>query len=70
MPEKNRKMPRAKKPGTRKTAEKKGGKKSAAARSVAPTFAAPIPTGTISPNNAAVITDASGNEHGLGHVYI
>src|SRR5438094_10214708 len=63
-------MPKAKKPGIHKSAPRKGAKKSvSASTAVAPTSAAPVPTGIVSPNNAAVITDGSGNEHGLGHVY-
>src|SRR6266480_1840646 len=61
-------MPKAKKPGIHKSAPRKGAKKSASASTaVAPTSAAPVPTGIVSPNNAAVITDGSGDEHGLGH---
>ncbi len=63
-------MPKAKKPGIRKSASKRGAKKSVSASTAGlPTFVAPVPTGTVSPNNATVITDASGDEHGLGHVY-
>src|SRR5437773_12308382 len=63
-------MPKAKKRGIRKSAPRKGAKKSASvSAAVAPTPAAPVPTGTVLPNNAAVITDASGDEHGLVHVY-
>ena len=70
MPKRNRKMPKAKKRGIRKSAPKKGAQKSASASAaVAANFPAPVPTGTVSPNNAAVITDGSGDEHGLGHVY-
>src|SRR5207302_8482001 len=63
-------MPKAKKPGIRRSAPKRGAKKSmSASTAVAVTFAAPVPTGTVSPNKVAVITDASGEEQGLGHVY-
>src|SRR6266567_8260550 len=66
----NRKMPKAKKRGIRRSAPKRGAKKSvSASTAAAATFAAPVPTGTVSPNKVAVITDASGEEHGLGHVY-
>src|SRR5438067_13901100 len=63
-------MPTAKKPGIRKSAPREGAKTSASpSTAVAPTSAASVPTGIVSPNNAAVITDASGDEHGFGHVY-
>lgn len=57
-------------PSPKKTKTSKSAKKPVRASGVVPKLmAAPIPPGVTAPNNITLITDAAGEEHGLGHVH-